>query len=195
MQRIDLDQTRLPNMLGHQIRTDAASAIVSREIDAGPDVAVLPVLDAQTIQHVCGVEAGIVTELTRDDLESLCEGFDDGLLLVGDVAVGELVQVGADFHFAGASAGDDALVLDTALDDHDGVVEGALDFGNELLGATAEDQGAGFCCWAAREEVVALGADLDLFKGRAGAEVGGLDVGAGGLDGSSCGGADTVKVG
>lgn len=73
-------------------------------------------------------------------------------------------------------------------------MEGSLDLGDELLGTAAEDKGAGLCCRAAFEEVEALAADLTLFKGLAGAKVGGLDVGAGGLDRGGCCLADTLHV-
>jgi len=73
-------------------------------------------------------------------------------------------------------------------------VEGTLDFGDELLGAAAEDERACLCFRAGGEEVVALGADLDFFEEATGAEVSGLDVGAGGLDGGAGGAADAVEV-
>jgi len=168
---------------------------VGGEVHTCPDMPVLAVFDAQAVEHVCGVQAGVVAELAGDDFEGFGEGFDDGLLFVGDVAVGELVEVGGHFHFAGAAAGDDGFVLDAAPDYHYGVVQGALDFGDELLGAAAEDQGAGFGGGAGGKEVVALGADLDFFEKPAGAEVGGLDVGTGGLNGGAGGRADAIEVG
>ena len=120
--------------------------------------------------------------MAGDDFEGFGEGFDDGLLLVGHVAVREVMQGRAEFHLAGAAAGDDALVLDGSLDYHDGVVEASLDLGDELFGAAAEDERACSGGWTTREKVESLGADLDFFKGRARAEVMGADVGAGGLD-------------
>lgn len=56
------------------------------------------VLDAQPVQDVGGVEAGVVAELARDDLECFGKGFDDGLLLVADGRIGVGVEVGGDFH-------------------------------------------------------------------------------------------------
>ena len=50
-------------------------------------------LDAQAVEDVGGVEAGVVAELARDDLEGFGKGFDDRLLFVGDVGVGEVVEV------------------------------------------------------------------------------------------------------
>lgn len=70
-----------------------------------------------------------------------------------------------------------------------------LDFCDELLSAAAQDEGTGFCGGAEGKEVVAFGAELDLFEEAAGAEVVRLDVAAGGLGGGACGGADAGEVG
>lgn len=67
------------------------SSCVGGEIDAGPDVFVLAMFDAQAVEDVGCVEAGVVAELARNDLECFGKGFDDRLLFVGHVAVGELV--------------------------------------------------------------------------------------------------------
>lgn len=165
------------------------------EVDARPDVAVLPVLDAQPVEHVRRVQPRIVAKLPRYDLQGFGETFDDALLLEGDVSVCEPVQVRRELHLAGAAAGDDAVVPDGALDHHDGVVQAALDLCDELLGAAAEDEGASACAGAAPEEVVALGPNLHLVEGAAGAEVVGRDVAAGGLDGGAGGAANAVEVG
>ena len=55
-------------------------------------------LDAQAVEDVGGVEAGVVAELPGDDFEGFGEGFDDGLLFVRDVLVGVFVEVGGHFH-------------------------------------------------------------------------------------------------
>lgn len=188
---VDLDEGGFPDEGVHHIGD--ALVVAGGEVDAGPDAA-LAVLDAQLVEDVGGVEARVVAQLARDHLERLRERLDHRLLLVGDVLVGELVQVGGDLHLAGAAAADDQVVLDGALDDHDGVVQGALDFGDELLGAAAQDQGAGLGLGAVLEEVEALAADLALVEGPAHAEVVGLDVGAGGLDGGAGGLDDAVHV-
>lgn len=67
-------------------------------------------LHPQPVEDVGGVEAGVVAELAGDDLERLSEGFDDRLLFVRNAAIGELVEVGGDFHLGGAAAGDDGVV-------------------------------------------------------------------------------------
>lgn len=89
---IDLDQTRFPDK-GLKIIPDAFVV----EVDAGPDVA-FAVLDAQAVEDVGGIEAGVVAQLAGDDLEGFGEGFDDGLLFVRHVFVGVAVQEGGDFH-------------------------------------------------------------------------------------------------
>lgn len=92
MNGIDLDETGFPDK-GLEVIADAFVV----EVDAGPDVA-FAVLDAQAVEDVGGVEAGVVAQLAGDDLEGFGEGFDDGLLFVRHVFVGVAVQEGGDFH-------------------------------------------------------------------------------------------------
>lgn len=185
---IDLDKRRLPNKGLHVV----PDALVVK-VNTSPNVA-LAVLNTQAVKDISGIETGIVAKLARNDLESLGKGLDDTLLLVWDVGVGVCVQVFRDFHFAGTTTGDNVLVLDGALDDHDGIVQGALDLGDELVGTTTEDESAGLCCRAALEEVETLATDLAFFEDITGSEVSGLNVGAGGLDRCACCLADTLEV-
>lgn len=85
-------------------------------------------------------------------------------------------------------------MADGALDDHDGIMETAFDFRDELLCAAAEDKRACFGCRTAFEEVEAFVADLTFFKFGAGTEVLGLDVGAGGGDGAAGSLNDALEV-
>ncbi|KAH0356874.1 hypothetical protein KCU81_g493, partial [Aureobasidium melanogenum] len=144
---VDLDETGFPHKGGHVI----PNALVL-EVDTGPDVA-LSVFNAESVQDIGSIETSIVAKLSGNDLECLGEGLDDTLLLVGDLAVGVGVKVFADLHFASTTTSNNALVLDGTLDDHDGIVQTALDFGNELFSATAEDKGACLCARATLEEV------------------------------------------
>ena len=89
---IDLDETWLPHECVHVV----PHALVV-EIYPRPDIA-FAMLHAQPVEDVGRVEAGIVTQLTGDDLERFGKGFDDRLLPVGDVLVREPVQIGGDFH-------------------------------------------------------------------------------------------------
>lgn len=52
---------------------------------------------SELVEHVGSVEPGVVADLSRDDLEGLCEGADDELLLAFDRA-GVVAEVGGDFH-------------------------------------------------------------------------------------------------
>lgn len=79
-------------------------------------------------------------------------------------------------YLASTAAGDNALVLDGSLDDHDGVVQTALYFGDELLRATAKNESARLGGWTPFEEVVPLAADLPFLKLFTGAQMLRLDV-------------------
>lgn len=176
MNGVDLDETGLPHKGGHVV-----SDTLILEVDTGPQVA-LSVLNTQSVQDIGSVETSVVAKLSGNDLECLGEGLDDTLLLVRDLAVGVGVKIFADLHFASTTTSNNALVLNSTLDNHDGIVQTALDFGNELFSTTTEDKGAGLCAGATLEEVESLSTDLALLESFAGTEVGLLDVGAGRLD-------------
>ncbi len=173
---VDLDQGGLPDEALHHV----GDALVDK-VNASPRVA-LAVLHAQLVQNIGGVKPGVVAKLSRDDLQSPREALDDGLLLMGHVPVGEAVKRGRNLHLGGTATAHDGLVADGPLHDHDGVVQRALDFGNELLGTTAQDKGAGLGLGAVLEEVEALAADLSLVKATAHSEMLGQDVRASALD-------------
>ena len=80
--------------------------------------------------------------LPRNDFEGFGHGGDEELFLAVDSS-GEVSEMFGDFHFDGASTGDDRVVLHRPSDDHDGVVQRSLSFLHELLCATAKDEGAG----------------------------------------------------
>jgi hypothetical protein len=92
------------------------------------------------------------------------------------------------------AAGDDVRVLDRPLDDHDAVVERALDLLDELVGPAAEDERARLCLGAALKDVEALAADLPLVKRAAPAEVLVGNVGARRLDRAADGLDDALQV-
>jgi hypothetical protein len=152
------------------------------------------VLNTESVQDIGSVETGVIAKLSGNDLEGLGEGLDDTLLLVRDLAVGVGVEVFADFHLASTTTSNNALVLDGTLNDHDGIVQTALDFGDELFSTTTEDKGAGLCAGAALEEVESLSTDLALVKSLASTEVGLVDVGAGRLDRGAGGLAHALHV-
>jgi hypothetical protein len=185
---VNLDETRLPHKGGHVV-----SDTLVLEIDTSPDVT-LSVLNTESVQDIGSVETGVIAKLSGNDLEGLGEGLDDTLLLVRDLAVGVGVEVFADFHLASTTTSNNALVLDGTLNDHDGIVQTALDFGDELFSTTTEDKGAGLCAGAALEEVESLSTDLALVKSLASTEVGLVDVGAGRLDRGAGGLAHALHV-
>lgn len=173
---VDLDESGFPYKGGHVI----SDALVL-EINTGPEVT-LSVFNAESVQDIGSIETGIVAKLSRNDFKCLGEGLDDTLLLVRDLAVGVGVKVFADLHFASTATSNNGLVLDGTLDDHDGIVQTALDFGNELFGTTAKDKSACLCARATLKEVESLSTDLTLLESLAGTKVGLLDIGAGRLD-------------
>lgn len=151
-------------------------------------------LDSESVEDIGRVEPGVVAELAGDDLHGLGEALDDGLLLVGYVAIGEPVEVGGNLHFCGTTTANNSLVADGALDNHEGVVERALNLGDELLSTTSEDKSAGLGGGAALKEVEALATDLSLVEGLACAEMLGVDVGAGALDSGAGGLNNTFHI-
>ena len=147
------------------------------KVHTGPDVA-LAVLHTQTVEDVSGIETGIVAQLAGDHLQGLSERLDHGLLLVGDVAVGKSVHVAREFHLARTTTGHDGRVAQSTLDNHDGIVQTALDFGNELLRSTTQHQGTCLSLRAFREEVVPFTTNLALLERTTGTQVTLLDVAA-----------------
>ena len=188
LQSVDLDQAGLPDKLLHVVR-DA----LCLEVNTGPGVA-LPVLHTQPVQDVCGIDTGVVAQLPRDHLQRFCEGLDDGLLLVGNLCVGVVVQERRDLHLNSTASCYDIPVLDRALDDHDGIVQTALDLSNELLGTSTEDECACLGLGAALEEVETLSTNLSLLELVAGSEVLLADIRAGGLHARAGRTAHSVEV-
>lgn len=188
LEGVDLDQSRLPDKaLNHVGDTFVL------EINTGPGCA-LAVLHAQFVEDIGGVEAGIVAQLAGDDLQSLGKGLDDGLLLVLDVLVGVLMQVGRDLHLDGTATANHHAVLNSTLDNHDGVVQRALNLGDKLLSATAQHQRAGLGLGAVLEKVESLATNLALLKDATGAEMLVQDVGAGRLNDGTGGLDDALHI-
>ena len=91
------------------------------------------------VNDVGGVEARVLRELAGDDLKTLSEGADDQLHLAADGAR-VLAQEVEELHLDGAAATDHRVDVEGPSHDHDGVVDGALGLGDELLGAAAQDE-------------------------------------------------------
>jgi hypothetical protein len=132
------------------------------DVNTRPSIT-LRVSHAQLVEHIRSVETRVIAKLPRDDLKGLCERGDDELLLTRNGAR-VLAEVFRDFHFKSATPCDDIVVFGSFLDDHNGVVEGALNFSDKLFSASAKDEGTGLCCGAALEKVEALATDLTFFE-------------------------------
>lgn len=185
---VDLHQRRFPHKSLHVIPHPFVIEIHTR-----PDIA-LAMLHAQLRQYIRRVEPRVIAQLPGDNLKGFGEGFDNRLLLPRDVRIGVLVQERTDFHLACAPASHDGVVADGTFDDHDGVVETALGFRDELLGPAAEDERTRLGGGTAFEEIESFAADLTFFEFLAGAEVLGLDVGACGGDTAARGLDDALEV-
>lgn len=85
-------------------------------------------------------------------------------------------------------------VLDSALDDHDRVVQTPLDLGNELVGSTPQDHRARLGLGATLKEVEPLASNLLLLKLSASTEVLLLDIATGRLDRTSDGLDDSSEI-
>mmetsp|Transcript_1025 Transcript_1025/g.3241 ORF Transcript_1025/g.3241 Transcript_1025/m.3241 type:complete len:391 (+) Transcript_1025:163-1335(+) len=162
-ERVALHHSRLPHKRLHRV----AHAVLDN-VDAVP---LLPVrvLHPQLVEHIGRVHPRVGRDLPRDHLEALGVGADEQLLLAVNVPR-LLAQEGGQLHLDGPAAGDDGRVLEQPARVHDGVVQRALCLLDELLGAAAQDEGAGGDARAPLEEVEALAANLLLLKGAARAE-------------------------
>ena len=67
-------------------------------------------------------------------------------------------------YLAGTTSSDDVSVLYGSLYDHDSVVKTSLDFCDELLGPSSQDQGTGLCCRTSFEEIESFAPYLSLIK-------------------------------
>jgi hypothetical protein len=75
---VDLDETGLPDEALHVVLHT-----FRLNVDTSPSIA-LSVTHPELVQDIGRVEAGVVTDLTRNDFESLGDGTDDELLLAVD---------------------------------------------------------------------------------------------------------------
>mmetsp|Transcript_40927 Transcript_40927/g.92111 ORF Transcript_40927/g.92111 Transcript_40927/m.92111 type:complete len:324 (+) Transcript_40927:144-1115(+) len=156
--RVDLIDGGLPDVGDHGVGGPLG-------VEVHPHPLALPprqgVLGPQLLQHVGRVEPGVLAELPGDHLEGLGEGVDDVLLLARDGAGLEAQRVG-DLHLDGPAAGHHLPPHQPALHDAQGVVDRPVGLFDELLRATAEDDGGRLGLGAARENVEALVPNLVL---------------------------------
>ena len=97
-------------------------------------------------------------------------------------------------HLASSSTGDDLVVLDRSLDDHDRVVQTSLHLRNELLGTSSQDQSARLGLRAVLEQVESLSTNLPLLKLATLAQVVWLNIGRCRLDRTAHGLSHTLEV-
>jgi len=84
--------------------------------------------------------------------------------------------------------------LTGALDDHDGVVDGTVHLGEELLSTSTKDDGDGLGLGTAAEDVVALASKLTLLEKGASSQHRLVEIVDGGLDLRSAGLAHARQV-
>lgn len=161
--RVDLDNGRLPH--GGRV---VVGNVLAVNVHAVPETA-LGVLLTQLVEYVGGIEAGVLAQLTRYDLERARQRRHDHLLLARDRSR-IVAQVLGDLHLDGTAAGHDRVVLERTAHDHDGVVERTLGLLDELLGTAAQNERARFSLRTTREDVVPLAADLLFLEDLARAE-------------------------
>jgi hypothetical protein len=79
-------------------------------------------------------------------------------------------------YLACSSSSDNVVVFNGAFDNHDGIVEGTFDFGDELFCATSEDESTCLCIGCAFKEIISLSANLEFVECFAGSEMFKVDI-------------------
>ena len=108
---------------------------------------------AKLVEDVDSVEASVLAQLTRDDLQCAGKRCNKHLLLASNGAR-VLSKVLRDLHLDGTTAGDDGVIAQRSSDDHDGVVERSFRLFDELLSTTAKNDCARPGLGATGEDVV-----------------------------------------
>src|SRR2546425_5399125 len=119
------------------------------------------VLLAQLDQDVNRVQACVLREGARDDLDGVRERFDGDLLAPAD-GRGEVAQGQGNLHRTRTSAGDDLAVLNRDRDDARRILEGPLELIDHMLGASAQEDRDRLRVLASRDERHLVVADLLL---------------------------------
>lgn len=144
--RIRLHKSRLPHA-----RLEIVGNVLIEDIHATPNLA-LSVLLTQLVQDIGRIEAGVLTQLSRDNLESPGHGPNELLVSALDIA-GVVAQVLADLHVDGSTTSDDCVVLHRSADDHDSIVQRSLGFLHELFRSSTENDRARLCFGTADEDI------------------------------------------
>src|SRR3989442_12280107 len=123
----------------------------------------LLVLLAQLDQDVDRVQARVLREGARNDLDGVRKRLDGDLLAPAN-GRREVAQGEGDFHRTRTAAGDDLAVLDRDRDDARRVLEGPLELIDDMLGAPAQEDRDRLRVLASRDERHLIVADLLLVR-------------------------------
>ncbi|OQC68555.1 MAG: hypothetical protein BWX50_01208 [Euryarchaeota archaeon ADurb.Bin009] len=93
---------------------------------------------AQRNEHVDRVEARVLGKRPRDDLEGVCKCFDGELGAAAD-GCSVFAEPEREFDLGRTAAGDEFLIFDGHADDPEGILDGTVEFGDDMLGAAADD--------------------------------------------------------
>ena len=139
--------------------------IAFNDIDSLPETLsiVLDVDLSKFVENIGRVHAGVISELTWDNLESLSESADDHLLLTTD-GTDVLTEESRKFHLDGTTTSDDGVCLDGSKDDHNSIIERAGSLSNVLGSASSKDNSNRLGVGAFSEHVVSLRSELSLFE-------------------------------
>lgn len=158
-ENINSDNLGLPDESGHQVGN-----LSIEHVNTLPDTFFGSRVNlTELVNDIGGVHAGVVSELLRDDFESLGVPVNHELRLSLD-GTDMFAEVSAELHFDGTTTGDDGVGLNCAGNNHDGVVEGASGFLDVLGGTTTDDHGDGLGGNTLGEHVVSLVTELDFLE-------------------------------
>jgi hypothetical protein len=148
LKTLDLGHSRLKdtglkvvaNLTVHQVQTSVDQ--LSLLSVTGVSLLSSVVEDAELGNEISGVLGSVDSQSLGNDKESLGE-LSDGKLFTGAKGSGKIVEVDGKSNLNRSSTGNDGVRLEDTLDDTEGVVDGALNFVEEELVGTTNDNGGG----------------------------------------------------
>jgi len=158
------DLQRFDDALGVHV-----DGVASVGVEPGTELAAI-VLRTEFDEGVDGVEPSVLGQRSRDDLERVGEGLDCELFAAAD-GVSVVAQRERDVDLGCAAAGEHLAVFERRSDDAEGVLDGAVDLVDDVLGATAEDQRDSLCVLDIFDEDALVAGDLLLSNATGGTEV------------------------
>ena len=153
----------------------------------------MSVLPPKGGENICGIETRIVAELPRNDLQSLGEGSHNELPLALDRQC-MFPKEARYLHLDGTATGHDRARLESPLHHHQSIVDAALTLGNELLAATAKDDGRRELGGTVGKDIEPLVTDALLLETTARAQYSLEQIVGAGLDGTAGGLGDSLQV-